>query len=294
VGVAWLLAPRGFPARSLGLLLMLPLFAVTPAVPKAGELWLTVLDVGQGLAVVARTQGHTLLYDTGPAWSAQADSGNRIVLPYLRGEGVGRLDMLVVSHEDKDHAGGLASVLAAMPVGQLVSSGPPDRLPVGSVPYRLPCFAGREWQWDGVKFKWLHPGADAPPLSKRTNEASCVLRIEAAGGSVLLAGDIEKGSEQALLKQGRLQLADVLLVPHHGSGTSSTPEFVAAVAPRHAVFSVGYRNRFGHPKAEVWARYASASRERTDRDGALTFRFNQAGVTFQSTREARRRYWQAK
>jgi competence protein ComEC len=291
VGAAWLLAPRGIPARTLGLVLMLPLFAVTPAAPRAGELWLTVLDVGQGLAVVVRTQSHTLLYDTGPAWSAQADSGSRIVLPYLRGEGVGRLDMLAVSHEDKDHAGGVASVLAAMPIGQLVSSVPAERLPAGAVPYRLPCFAGREWQWDGVKFKWLHPGVDAPQSLKRTNEVSCVLRIEAAGGSVLLAGDIEKGSEQDLLRQGRLQRADVLLVPHHGSGTSSTPEFVAAVAPRHALFSVGYRNRFGHPKAEVWARYAEASRERTDHDGAVDYRFSESGIAVQRYRQSRPRYW---
>ncbi len=271
---------------------MLPLFAVSPPAPRPGELWLTVLDVGQGLAVVARTTAHTLLYDTGPVWSAQADSGSRIILPYLRGEGVGRLDMLAVSHEDKDHAGGLASVLAAMAVGQLVSSVPAERLPAGTAPYRLPCFAGREWEWDGVKFKWLHPGADAPQLSKRTNEASCVLRIEAAGGSVLLAGDIEKGAEQALLQQGKLQRADVLLVPHHGSGTSSTPAFVAAVAPRHAVFSVGYRNRFGHPRTDVWDRYANSARQRTDRDGAVSFRFTAAGLSVEHERQLRARYWQ--
>src|SRR5215470_6795578 len=117
LGIAWLLLPRGFPARWLGAVLALPLFAVLPPAPAAGELWITVLDVGQGLSVVARTQRHALLYDAGPAYNALADSGSRVVLPYLRGEGIARLDGLVVSHDDRDHAGGAASVLGAIPVG---------------------------------------------------------------------------------------------------------------------------------------------------------------------------------
>ena len=313
LGIAWLLAPRGIPGRALGLVLMAPLFAVAPRGPQPGELWLTVLDVGQGLAVLARTQNHALLYDAGPMWSAQADSGNRIILPYLRGEGVTRLDVLAISHNDNDHVGGARSVLAAVVTDRLVSSVPPERLPESQVRYRLPCTAGQRWEWDGVKFAWLHPtveqlaaasqrvpgqraGRRADRRAEKPNDLSCVLRIEAYGRSVLLTGDIEKTAEAALIERGEKLAADVLIVPHHGSGTSSTPEFVAAVSPKHAVFPVGYRNRFGHPKTEVWQRYVAsgAKRERSDRDGAVSFRFTSAGIVVERQRERNRRYWQGR
>jgi competence protein ComEC len=293
LGMLWLLAPRGFPARALGLVLMLPMVAVPPRVPAAGELWLTGLDVGQGLAVVARTRHHALLYDTGPSWNAQADSGNRIIVPWLRGEGVAHLDKLVVSHEDKDHSGGAASVLAAVGVGQFVSSQAMD-LPLQSVPYRLPCRAGGAWEWDGVRFAWLHPAEGTGTALRKGNDRSCVLRIDAAGGSVLIAGDIEKPAEQWLLRQRASLKADVLVVPHHGSTTSSTPDFVAAVAPRHAFFSMGYRNRFGHPHAQVWSRYEGAQRDRTDRDGAVTYRLLDGQLVRAARREESRRYWQGR
>lgn len=304
LGIAWLLAPRGMPSRSLGLVMMAPLFTVMPAAPAVGELKLTVLDVGQGLAVVVRTAGHALLYDAGPRWSPQADSGSRVVIPYLRGEGIGRLDMLAVSHDDNDHSGGAASVLAAIPTGRLVSSlvsslesasliahdpGPGRPL----VPYRLSCRAGERWSWDGVDFEWLHPGdAEWRDAWNAPNERSCVLRIDAPGGSVLITGDIEKGAERALLRRGAALKADILLVPHHGSGTSSIPEFVQAVSPAHAVFTVGYRNRFGHPRRDVWERYAAQSeRWRSDRDGAVLFDVRRAGVVASAHRETAARYW---
>lgn len=290
VGMLWLLAPRGFPARPLGVVLMLPLVAVPPSAPATGELWLTGLDVGQGLAVVARTRNHSLLYDTGPAWNAQADSGNRIIVPWLRGEGVLHLDRLVVSHEDRDHSGGAASVLAAVGVGQFVSSQAME-LPLEAVPYRLPCRSGHAWEWDGVRFAWLHPVEGAGASLRKGNDRSCVLRIDAAGGSVLIAGDIEKPAEQWLLRERAALKADVLVVPHHGSNTSSTPDFVAAVAPRHAFFSVGYRNRFGHPHAQVWSRYEGVSRDRTDRDGAVTYRLQDGQLVRAARREESRRYW---
>ncbi len=293
LGIAWLLAPRGFPARTLGMALMVPMFAILPRAPQPGELWLTVLDVGQGLAIVARTANHALLYDAGPLWSPQADSGSRIIVPWLRGEGISRLDMLAISHDDSDHAGGAGSVIAAIDVAQQVSSVPPQRLPQSTVPYRLPCVAGQTWEWDDVKFAWLHPGASEAGL-KKVNDRSCVLRIEAGGKTALLTGDIEKPAEQLLMQRGAKLAADVLTVPHHGSGTSSTPAFVHAVSPQHAVFTVGYRNRFGHPKGEVWARYADVERHRSDRDGAVTFRFGEAGIATEREREVRRRYWQGR
>src|SRR5256885_167510 len=149
-GIAWMLLPRGFPARWLGAPLMVPLFAVSPPSPGAGELWITVLDVGQGLAVLARTEKHALLYDAGPAFNAFSDSGNRVILPYLRGEGIDSLDALVVSHDDRDHSGGAGSVLEAMPVGVLWSSLAADHALLAANAWRAPCVAGRKWFWDGV------------------------------------------------------------------------------------------------------------------------------------------------
>jgi len=294
-GIAWLLLPRGFSARGMGLLLMLPLFALAPPGPKPGELWVTVLDVGQGLAVLARTGNHALLYDAGPAFDAFADSGNRVIVPYLRGEGIERLDALVVSHDDNDHAGGAASVLEAVPTGRLWSSLPAGH-PLLEVPaWRFPCLAGRAWSWEGVNFEFLHPAKEIPSGPRvRANNLSCVLRIEAPGGRVLLAGDIEREAERELLERAPERLrAEALLVPHHGSGTSSTPEFVRQVAPRYAVFTVGYRNRFGHPREDVLARYREAGSTvlRSDAAGALELRFRREATEVVAWRERARRYW---
>src|SRR5438874_7935364 len=199
-GIAWMLLPRGVPARWLGVPLMLPLFAVSPPSPEPGELWITVLDVGQGLAVVARTEKHALLYDAGPAFNAFSDSGSRVILPYLRGEGIDSLDALVVSHDDRDHSGGARSVLEAMPGGLLWSSLSPDHALLAANAWRAPCVARRKWFWDGVSFEFLHPRAEiASGRAARANNLSCVLRIEAPGGRVLLTGDIERAAERELV-----------------------------------------------------------------------------------------------
>src|SRR5882762_4946226 len=294
-GIAWLLLPRGFPARALGALLMLPLFAASPPGPGDGELWITVLDVGQGLAVVARTEKHALLYDAGPAFNAFSDSGSRVILPYLRGEGIDRLDALVVSHDDRDHSGGAGSLLEAMPVGVLWSSLSPGHALFAAPVLRAPCVAGRKWLWDGVSFEFLHPHAETlAGRAVRANNQSCVLRIEAPAGRVLLTGDIERAAErELLLRAPALLTVDALLVPHHGSATSSTPEFVKQVAPRHAVFAVGHRNRFGHPREDVLERYREAGSEllRTDTGGAIQLRFAPGGLRVYAERDRARRYW---
>jgi competence protein ComEC len=294
-GIAWLLLPRGVPARWLGVLLALPLFAVSPQSPGANELWITVLDVGQGLSVLARTEKHALLYDAGPAFNAFSDSGNRVILPYLRGEGIAALDALVVSHDDRDHSGGAGSVLEAMPVGVLWSSLSPDHALLAASAWRAPCVAERKWLWDGVSFEFLHPRAEAPAgRAARANNQSCVLRIEAPAGRVLLTGDIERAAERELLRRAPALLsAEALLVPHHGSATSSTPEFVKQVAPRHAVFAVGHRNRFGHPREDVLARYREAGSEllRTDTGGAIQLRFAPGASRVDTERDRARRYW---
>ncbi len=292
-GAAWMLAPRGVPGRGLGVVLALPLLAVRPAGPGPGELWLTMLDVGQGLAVVARTRDHVLVYDAGPQYGA-SDAGARVVAPYLRGEGIAALDALVISHDDKDHSGGARSLLDAMPVAALWSSLPRDDEVARRAPWRLPCRAGASWRWDGVEFAFLHPTIallDDPLVPG--NRQSCVLRVKSASGSVLLAGDIDKVAERRLLLSGADLHTDVLVVPHHGSTTSSTPEFVRAVAPRWALFAVGWRNRFGHPREAVLERYrdAGSAIERSDASGAVTMRFRAEGVELERHRRSAKRYW---
>lgn len=294
-GGVWMLLPRGFPARWLGLLAFLPLLTVLPPRPAPGTAAITVLDVGQGLAVHVQTAAHDLLFDAGPAFSADADSGNRIIAPYLRAIGVRRLDTLVISHADKDHEGGAGSVLAALPVALLKSSLPFEHALSAHPVAQAPCRDDDRWEWDGVRFAMLHPAEDA--RGRKSNDHSCVLRIEAGGRRLLLTSDIEAPQESALVtRRGADLAAEMMTVPHHGSRTSSTPAFIAAVGARDVVFPVGYRNRFGHPKDDVVARYveSGARLHRTDADGALRIGLGAAGISFRHEREERRRYWHAR
>lgn len=292
IGIAWILLPRGAPARYAGVLLLLPLFVVTPAPLMRGSAQVTFLDVGQGLATVVRTARHTLLYDSGPAYGSQADAGERVVVPFLRGEGIGALDAIVVTHEDSDHSGGAATVARTIPTRLLLTSVNGTHPVRDLVPYRLPCYAGQHWTWDGVEFAILYPPADRyDDVRAKSNARSCVLRVQTAYGAVLLTADIEAHDELALIASGQPLAARVALVPHHGSQTSSTPRFVAAMGAEHAVFSVGHGNRFGHPKADIFARYAGARRWRTDRDGAVSLLFGPHGLVVESQRERERRYW---
>ena len=299
-GVGWLAAPRGVPGRSLGLLALLPLFVVRPPAPAPGTFTMTVLDVGQGLAIVVRTHSHALLYDTGPRFTDDADAGGRIVAPYLRATGTRRLAAMIVSHQDTDHSGGALSILQTVPVDWLASSLPDDnailaqRARDGGPVVR--CVAGQRWEWDGVHFTMLQPETALYDIARvKPNDLSCVVRIDSAHGSALLTGDLEARGELALVERApELLRADVLVVPHHGSLTSSTPAFVTAVAPAIAVYTAGYRNRFGHPRPAIVARYDSAGARsyRTDYDGALTFTFA-PGVprSPRAEREHDRRYW---
>ena len=299
MGCAWILAPRGVPVRSAGAVWIAPMFAVLPPAPQPGEAWLDVLDVGNGLAVVVRTAHQALAYDTGPAWNADADSGNRIVVPFLRGEGINRLDGVVVSHADDDHAGGAASVAYSREPRWLLSPLMEDNVLHGAFERSIRCEAGQRWTWDGVQFTVLHPGSgiyDEPARHRKENDRGCVIRVATAGFSALLTGDVEARSEAEMLARDAAALrSDVLLVPHHGSKTSSTPEFIDAVAPRIGLLSVGYRNRFRHPNAAVVARYAGRGIElhRTDREGALhVVLAAQSSGTIRVEGYARRmRYW---
>jgi competence protein ComEC len=290
-GVAWLLAPRGVPSRAAGLALLAPALAFGPPQPPPGEAWITTLDVGQGLAVVVRTAGRTLLYDAGPSFGPEADSGGRIVLPLLRGQGIEHIDAMVLTHEDLDHLGGALTILETLPVDRVASSLPRAHGLHALPSLAQPCVAGTAWTWDGVRFEFLHPAPGAPDA--RRNDRSCVLRISTRGGAMLLTGDIERGAEAQLLARKAGVRSDVLLMPHHGSRTSSSAEFIAAVSPRWAVAAAGYRSRFGHPHADVLERYRAAGVQvlRTDLDGAVHVRLGASGAGVAVERALRPRYW---
>lgn len=281
VGCAWLLAPRGVPLRSLGAIWIAPLFLVAAQRPPEGAAWIDVLDVGNGLAIVVRTARHALVYDAGPTWLAEADAGNRVVVPFLRGEGVPRIDAMVVSHADDDHAGGAASVARL-------------RAPLWELsPRNGRCEAGMRWHWDGVDFAVLHPGGRP---AKKENDRSCVVRVEAGAAAALLTGDVEARSEAEMLARGEDIVADVLVVPHHGSRSSSTPAFIDAAMPSVAIVSAAHRSRFGHPHEAVVRRYVERGIEmrRTDREGALRVELPAEASTPLRVRghaPARVRYW---
>lgn len=284
-GAACLLAPRGLGMRLAGAALLVPLFWPTlPARPAPGDYRVAVLDVGQGLAGVVTTAHHVLLVDTGPRWWGDNDAGREIILPYLRARGLGRPDAIVLSHTDSDHSGGLRSIEAAFPRVPVVS---------GAATADNPCRAGQYWDWDGVRFSILAPAAGA---SGTRNNRSCVLKVSGAGGAVLFPGDIEAAGEQRLLERaGPRVRAALLLAPHHGSATSSTPPFVASVHARFVAFATGFHNRYHFPRPQVVARYRATGAVLLDtaHDGALRFEVS-AGRGFRLVdryRRSHRRAW---
>jgi competence protein ComEC len=296
-GCVMLLAPAGVPRRALGALALLPLVVAPLERPGPGALWLTALDVGQGMAVVLQVADRTLVYDTGPTTGPDSDAGSRVILPWLRQQGISRPDAVVVSHLDDDHSGGALSLLRAMPPDWFASSLPDThRIPLAAR-RALPCRRGEGWMWADTAFEWLSP-ADPPERARGspTNAVSCVLRVRSPAGTVLLPGDIESPQERRLVSLFGAEglAADVLLVPHHGSATSSTDSFLDAVSPRWAIFQAAYRSRFRHPNPRVLQRYVS--REigilRSDADGAVQLRLS-PGMPIEVIRSRHEpaRYW---
>ena len=241
--------------RTLGLPFLLPVLLWQAPRPPPGEFELLAADIGQGNAVLVRTATHSLLYDAGPRYSLESDAGHRVLVPLLRAFDE-RLDMLLLSHRDSDHTGGAAAVLAMQPQAALLGSIEAAH-PLQSVRPARRCEAGQRWTWDSVDFEILHPTpADYLSFTK-PNAISCVLRVANGRATVLLAGDIERLQEAALVSRTPALQADVLLAPHHGSKTSSSAALLEAVRPRIALVQAGYRNRFGHPAPEVVERYAA-------------------------------------
>ncbi len=248
LGIVIVLLPAAFRLAPVGVMLLLPVFWLQAERPARGDVWFTLLDVGQGLAAVAETSNHVLVYDSGPAFRSGFNTGAAVLVPYLVNQGYRHIDRLVISHADNDHIGGAHSLFDRMDVFSIYSGEP------GEIDWARSkqCMAGQRWVWDQVQFEYLAPFARG-----EGNNSSCVLRIETAAGQVLLlTGDIERSVEQQLLEQyARRLAADVLVAPHHGSRTSSTDGFVNAVHAEYVLFPIGYRNRFGFPKPDVLARY---------------------------------------
>ena len=292
VGSLLLVLPLPWNFRVLGLPLVLGLVVWRPLVPALGEFEIVAADVGQGNAVVVRTATHALLYDAGPRYSVESDAGNRVLVPLLSATHT-QLQRMVLSHRDADHVGGAAAVLALQADADVWSSLDAGH-PLLAKAKSVRCQAGQSWVWDGVVFEVLHPVASdyASVPSLKSNAISCVLRVQGVTQSALLVGDIERAQEAQLLSRG-LMPATFLLVPHHGSKTSSSAEFLAAVSPSVAVVQAGYRNRYGHPASEVRDRYLALEGVRwveTANCGAFTW---QSWLPSQGEchRDQARRYW---
>jgi competence protein ComEC len=279
--------------RGMGLPLLLPALLWQAPVPPAGEFELLAADIGQGNAVLVRTASHALLYDAGPRYSLESDAGHRVLLPLLQALHV-RLDTVLLSHRDTDHVGGAAAVLTMQPQAGLLSSIAADD-PLQALRPAQRCAAGQHWEWDGVQFDILHPQPADYATAHAPNALSCVLRIRSAGAApqtALLVGDIEAPQEAALLAARAPLQADLLLVPHHGSKTSSSEAFLDAVHPRHAWVQSGYRNRYGHPAAPVLQRYQHRNIVVHDSPhcGAMTWQSDQAAQVI-CARTNEMHYW---
>lgn len=276
--------------RALGLPLLVPALLWQSPRPPTGEFELLAADIGQGNAVLVRTASHSLLYDTGPRYSLDSDAGHRVLVPLLRALGE-RLDTVVLSHRDADHTGGAPAVLAMQPQANLLSSIEADH-PLQALRKAERCVAGQRWTWDGVDFEILHPADSDYSAFTKPNAISCVLRVGNGRATALLAGDIEQLQETALTLRHTDLSADLLLVPHHGSKTSSSLRLLEAVRPRLAIAQAGWRNRFGHPAPDVVKRYADQDIRLVDTPhcGAATWSSTAPGEMF-CHRNTARRYW---
>lgn len=287
IGVLIICLPRGMPARWLGCLWLLPVFFPHHDRPGSGQVWFTLLDVGQGMAAVVRTREHVLVYDTGARYSDRFNAGAAVLLPYLREEGIGKVDRLMISHGDNDHIGGADALLSGIAVTEILSSVPERFAPR---PARH-CLAGEIWYWDSVRFEIMHPdSAD----SFTGNNASCVVRISRGKDSILLTGDIEQAAEHRIVdRYGPNLKSSIISVPHHGSKTSSSGDFIDIVGSQLALVTAGYRNRYGFPKQAIMSRYRKRRIRimNTARQGAITINLTGNGFRAMGHRKNERRFW---
>lgn len=259
ISLLWALPGVGQRLRLAGsvLLPLLPLTVVPNAI-EPGQLRVRIHDVGQGQLIELRTAGYRALVDTGPRFSSGFAPLEALWTPGQH------FDEVIVSHDDLDHAGGVASLVESHRVERFRS---PVAETIGTS--SLPCRAGDAWQRDGVAFRILWPPANHLELS--SNDRSCVLEVSAGTHRLLITGDVSGEVERSLLLETRTPVT-VLVAGHHGSPSSSGPQLVQTLAPRHAVFSAGRDNPFGHPAGEVVRRFrrADSCLWNTAQDGALT------------------------
>jgi competence protein ComEC len=306
IGAFLALSPNGIPGKWLGMACVCLPLLWQPEKPAYGTFWMEILDVGQGNSIAIRTRNHWMLVDTGSATNPENDNGLRVVLPWLWRHGRNELDVLLLSHADNDHAGGAATVLSYAHVKKLLSNDPPPQPPKSfNAPSQgetspasaqpSPCLAGMHWEWDGVAFEILHPTPDLLNAETPDNAKSCVVKVSTSKNSALLPGDIGEEEERSLIKRlgPKALQSTVLVAPHHGSKTSSSNEFIENVQARWVVFQVGYRNRYGHPNADIVRRYETSINElfRTDKTGALQFMFSQENLVLKEARAQKSRYW---
>ena len=282
------LLPTGWPGRYVAILAVAALLLYSPKPPAKECVQLHVLDVGQGLATVLQTHSSTLLFDTGASFRGGGSVGERTVVPFLRSKGIRQIDWLLVSHADIDHSGGVAAIYDYADVTTLLVG---EALSEAGLP-SLPCRAGQRWTADQVRFQVLHPDTDR---AWQGNDSSCVLLVEAGRYGLLLTGDIEADAERAIVAANDLGDVDIVVVPHHGSATSSGMPFVKAVSPRIAIVSAGHGNRWGFPKATVVERWQAvgATVLNTATEGAVSVRLcGDSGIrALRMDRQDRRRFW---
>ncbi|KAF3977290.1 MAG: DNA internalization-related competence protein ComEC/Rec2 [Methylococcales symbiont of Iophon sp. n. MRB-2018] len=286
-GVFLLFSPKGIPARWLAFLFILPLIFQSVEKPETGEVEISLLDVGQGLSAVVQTKNRLLLFDTGAKFSEQYDMGDAVVVPFLKHKALKTIDMLIISHGDNDHIGGMHSILKYAKVNKLLTS-----VSEQLVPDAQSCYAGQSWLWDQVLFEILSPPLNKKLISKNNN--SCVLKISAGENSLLLTGDIEENAEKWLIKHAAAQLSsDVLVAPHHGSKTSSSLDFLQHIQAKFVLIPAGYRNRFLFPHRQVLERYKKMNAVvfNTANDGALIVELNPNKIAVESIRSKQRKYW---
>ena len=281
MGLAW----HPLPGRRLAWLGLSPLALSVPDRPAPGTADVLVFDVGHGLAVLVETAERRLLFDAGPVARSGFDAGREVVVPGLMRRDRDDLDMLIVSHADADHSGGAGAVLAAFPGADVLHGPDVDAFP------GAPCLAGQHWVWNDVRFDILHPPASFARLG---NESSCVLKVSTRAGSMLVTGDIESHAERLLVDEPGIR-ADIAIVPHHGSATSSSAPFVSAVGAGTAIVSAGHANRWGFPRPEVRQRWEAAGARVivTGDSGAVGFRLGAGPVRVRAERAGTRRYWRA-
>ncbi|RLV59741.1 DNA internalization-related competence protein ComEC/Rec2 [Parashewanella curva] len=264
----------------IAVILSLPLILQVLSSNRTNETeWkMHVLDVGQGLAIVLEKQGKVLLYDTGAKYGQDFSYAKTVVIPFLESKGLTDVDYIVVSHGDNDHAGGLGVIRNRFADAQLI----------GDIKNSdLPCDLGLiTWQQLSLEFLW-------PLKPEKGNNGSCVIRVSDTHNSLLLAGDIEKEAEYSLVNLNKHLQSDVLIVPHHGSRTSSTHEFINSVNPKLAIFTAGYQNRYGFPKPDVVSRYTNIGAEKlqTGIEGQISVVFSASAIKTRTYRRTIAPYW---